>query len=139
MPGNYQFLTITNPSSLDQDGFPAYFGNGPQQVVFHLDLSGQDILSTQVLFMVQVMSSDWTKVLYTQNFTYSGPTDFMLDIPNLDYGTYALVVFVQQKPTYWQLFSVDSESGQVLGSAVAAIGVILAIIALYPEKIGRYH
>ena len=34
MPGNYQFLTITNPSGFGQDGFPVFAGSGPQQVFF---------------------------------------------------------------------------------------------------------
>ena len=139
MPGNYQFLTIANPSGLDAEGFPAFYGNGPQQIVFHLDLSGQNILDTSVVFMVQVVSSDWTRTLYTQNFTYTQATDFMLNVPNLDYGTYALVVYMGQKPTYWQLFSVDSQTGQSLGYAVVLVGIILALVALYPEKMGRYH
>lgn len=138
MPGNYQFLTITNPSAIDQDGFPAFYGNGPQQIMFHLDLSGQDILTSQVPFMVQIVSSDWTRVLYSQNLTYSGPTDFILSVPKLDYGTYVLVILIGQRPTYWQVFSVDSESGQLLGSFLIVAGIVLAIAALYPEKGGRY-
>ena len=140
MPGNYQFLTITNPSGFGQDGFPVFAGSGPQQVFFHLDLSGQDILASQsIAFMMQVVSSDWTKVLYTQNFTYTQPTDFEMSVPSLGYGTYFLVLYLQGKPTYWQAFSVVSETGQLLGSVVAAMGVAFLVAALYPEKTGRYH
>ena len=139
MPGNYQFLTITNSNGVDGDGFPAFYGNGPQQIAFHLDLSGQDIISSTVPFTVQVLTSDWDKTVYTQNYTYSSPADFNAYIPSLDYGAYVLVVYMGSRPLYWQVFSVDSQTAQALGSAVIALGIVLAIAALYPEKMGRYH